>query len=267
MQIKEIQEKAQQTCMKNFGVKCILSTEKVREQAIEAHILKWGAPPGCVEEIREKMKLSNMKNLGVEYPLQSANIHNKIKSSNLETYGNEVFLASNAGKQLMTDLHGFPNAMQCPLFLEKAMKNAHRRKDYTLPSGKIVSIQGYEGYCIDYLLSDYNVEEDEIVTEMSLVPKVMYLLESDQSIHRYFMDIYLKDKDVGFEVKSAWTYHSEPEKNKAKWLKASKVCKNGFFVVVFDEKKNLISEEFFKDGEFVYFTLIRTTKPFKSLFF
>jgi hypothetical protein len=157
--------------------------------------------------------------------------------------------------------------MQCPLFLEKAMKNAHRRKDYTLPSGKIVSIQGYEGYCIDYLLSDYNVEEDEIVTEMSLVPKVMYLLESDQSIHRYFMDIYLKDKDVGFEVKSAWTYHSEPEKNKAKWLKASKVCKNGFFVVVFDEKKNLISEEFFKDGEFVYFTLIRTTKPFKSLFF
>lgn len=284
MKVKEIQEKAQATCLKNYGVKCILSTEEVLKKALDAHILKWGAPPGCVEEIREKMKTTNMQKLGVEYPLESKEIQKKVKANNLEKYGHEMFIQSKAGRTLMKNKYdseyyvtsdhyhnfmietfGFPYPTQCPELLSKARKTAYSHKPYTLPSGKVIEIQGYESFAIDYILEVYNVTEEEIETELEKVPCVMYDFPGNVKPSRYFMDIYLSKKGVGFEVKSAWTYYCDKEKNKLKWIEASKICKNGFYVLVFDAKANLISEEFLKDGELQSFSVFPNTKPFKSI--
>ncbi len=106
MKVEEIQKKSQDTCFKNFGVKCVLSTKEVRDKAIEAHVSRWGASPGNVLEIRDKMKATNLEKYGAEYPLASKEVQKTIKQNNFNKYGNEVFLRSDTGKKLMIDKYG-----------------------------------------------------------------------------------------------------------------------------------------------------------------
>lgn len=272
MKVESIQKKSQDTCFKNFGVKCILSTAEVRIKASEAFIKKWGNSFGLVSEIVEKMKATNRERYGVDYPLQSKEIQLIVKKNNLETYGNEVFLQSDAGKALMIELYGnemflqsetgkalmlelygAEYAMQVPEFFEEARKSSFKLKLYVLPSGREVKLQGYEWMCLSYLIYDLGVNEDHILVGAGEVPKVNYTLD-DGITHRYFMDAYITSEDRGIEVKSIWTYMKEQDKNKAKWIAASYVCKGGFDVYVFG-KCGLITMKRIKNGEIVMDTI------------
>lgn len=81
MQLKKTQDKARKTCLKNFGVECVLSTETIRKKAVEAHIEKWGAPPGCVKEIRNKSISTHMERYGCKYPMQNPTSLEKAQKS------------------------------------------------------------------------------------------------------------------------------------------------------------------------------------------
>ncbi len=223
MKVPEIQEKAQKTCMENHGVKCILSTEEVRKKAIEAHIAKWGAPPGFVKEIQEK---------GTQ--------------TTLDRYGNRCFLQSESGKALMAEKYGAPHALQVPIFFEKAMKSAFRMKEYVFPSGRVDYLQGYENMCVDYYIKN-GIAEDNIVLNAAKVPEVTYTFEGKKK--RYFMDMYIPSKDVAVEVKSEWTFSRDEEKNVSKWKAASLVCKGGCYVHIFEKKNEFIVTHIYMDGK------------------
>ena len=52
------------------------------------------------------------------------------------------------------------------------LENAYNRKEYTLPSGKQIYLQGYENFMLDYLLSDEKICEDDIITKRKDIPEI-----------------------------------------------------------------------------------------------
>ena len=106
--------------------------------------------------------------------------------------------------------YGVEYAMQDPIISEKAFTSAYLLKQYTLPSGNIINIQGYENYGLDILINKEKINEDDIITNRTLVPKLCYLY--DNSEHRHFVDIYIKSQKRCVEIKSIWTFQKNKEK-------------------------------------------------------
>ena len=130
--------------------------------------------------VKDKIKVTCLKNYGVEHPSQSKEIREKGKKTCLKKYGVE-------------------HAMQNSEVADKSSKSSYFIKDYKLPSGKIIQVQGYEPYALDELVKIYN--EDELITGSTNVPEIWY----DDEKHRHFVDIFIPTQNKCIEVKSTWT--------------------------------------------------------------
>jgi RNA recognition motif-containing protein len=100
----------------------------------------------------------------------------------------------------------------------------YKYKEYIMPSGKIVKVQGYENKALDILIQKYT--EDDIIVELKEINKIFkfrYLLNNKE--HRYFPDFYIKSTNTIIEVKCEWTYNIDKEKNE---LKKQCCLDNGF---------------------------------------
>ena len=104
-----------------------------------------------LDTVKEKTKETIIEKYGVENPSQSVEIQLKKEETCLKNYGVR-----------------FPQH-NIEIF-EKQQK--YRWKDYTMPSGNIIKIQGYENLALDILLGIYN--EDELVLERKQIPTVTY---------------------------------------------------------------------------------------------
>ena len=100
-------------------------------------------------------------------------------------------------------------ASQNAEIMEKISKHAYNLKDYKLPSGKIIKIQGYEHYALDELL-EQDITEDDIITGTSNVPEIWYTDNLEQC-HRYYVDIFIPSQNKMIEVKSNWTAEKKRE--------------------------------------------------------
>lgn len=133
-----------------------------------------------LNEIKEKSKETFRVKYGVENPSQSFEIQLKKENTCLENYGVK-----------------YP-AHSIEVF-EKQQK--YRWKNYTLPSGKIVQVQGYEPKALDILLKSY--DETELILERKLIPKITYGVNSE---HQYITDIFIPKENRFIEVKSEYTF-------------------------------------------------------------
>ena len=130
-----------------------------------------------------KFKVTCLEKYGVENSFQSQEVIDKIKKTCLKNYGVE-------------------HPQQNPEIAERTSKTSYSRKDYTFPSGKIISVQGYEPYALNELVKIFN--ENEIKTGTINVPEIWY--DSYEGIkHRHFVDIFIPSKNKCIEVKSTWT--------------------------------------------------------------
>lgn len=92
----------------------------------------------------------------------------------------------------------------------KPQKNRHKR--YTLPSGKVIILQGYEGMCLDYIFKHNILLETDIIYDP---PTIYYTLNNIR--HRYYPDFYIPKYNTILEVKSRYTLKIQGEdKQKAK---------------------------------------------------
>jgi hypothetical protein len=82
-------------------------------------------------------------------------------------------------------------------------------KDYSMPSGKIIKIQGYENKALDELLRN-NFGEDDIINGSKNVPTIWYN-DGTGKKHRHFVDIYLPSINKCIEVKSTWTFKKQKD--------------------------------------------------------
>lgn len=119
---------------------------------------------------------------------------------------------------------------------DKSSKASYTKKDYILPSGKIIQVQGYEPYAIKELLEIFN--EEDIITGTSNVPEIWY--DDNEGIkHRHFVDIFIPSENKCIEVKSIWT----AEKKKDIMLKKQKVARElgyNYEIWIYNSKKEKV---------------------------
>lgn len=128
---------------------------------------------------------------------------NKIIKTNLERYGTD-FLMHNSN------------------YAELNMKKRYCKKIFTFPSGKEISVQGYEPLALNELIN--NFDENEILTGCKNVPNIKY--DIDGKSHRHYVDIYLPTTNTCIEVKSTWTFEINKDKNLLKQLFAKNLGYN-----------------------------------------
>jgi hypothetical protein len=101
-------------------------------------------------------------------------------------------------------------------YAERVLSSGLRYKEYKMPSGKIVKLQGYENKVLSELLESY--QEDDIVIGVKNINKeigtITYTLNN--KICKYFPDFFIKSLNTVIEVKSQWTYDKQKEKNELK---------------------------------------------------
>jgi hypothetical protein len=163
-------------------------TEDQKRQISEKTKLFWKMNPESKSRMVESYKDTMTEKYGVDNFSKTPEFLEKFKKTSLERYGVE-----------------YPN--QHPDVYERSCKGRKYFKDYTLPSGKKIRIQGYEGYALDILLTTYH--EDDILTKKSDMPKVWYQFEN--KTRRYYPDIYIPLENLIIEVKSIYTYNLETE--------------------------------------------------------
>jgi hypothetical protein len=220
LQREEIKEKIRQTNLEKYGVEYGLQSKEVKEKTRKTNLIKYGFEYGFQnEEVKEKIKKTNLEKYGFENPLQREEIKEKLKQTNLEKYGVE-------------------HTMQNPEIMENSIKMSYYLKDYKLPSGTIIKVQGYEHYALDELFEKENINENNIVTGCKNVPAIWYN-DLKGKKHRHFVDIYLPLQNRCIEVKSTWTFQKQKE---IVFLKLNAAKDLGYFyeIWVFDNNGNKV---------------------------
>jgi len=232
----EVNKKQKETCLKKYGTEfssqslvCRLKVKKAwkekdileyNEKRRNNHQQKYGVDnPFQRKEVQKKYNKTMIKNHGVEWPMQSKEIYEKSKKSCKESTGFEYSAQS----------------LECR---EKQLKNTFRKKEYILPSGKIILLQGEEPNFLDYVFSNNLLKEDEI----NYKPKrIKYILEEKE--HYYFPDFFISKLNLVVEIKS-W-YILSIQKNTDLKIDATKVFGHHYIMILdkkYDEFTNLIKE-------------------------
>lgn len=195
---------------------------------------------------REGLESTNLKKYGVKYFMGTPEFREKCQGTYDKNWGGEHPTKNEEvqGRKRKTNLgkYGFINALQNPEIYQKHIKSCYKSKEYELPSGKIIRLQGYEPWAMDILLEKYN--EMDLITDKKEMSDILgsfkFIINSKESI--YFPDIYIKSKNTIIEVKSEYTYNFSLEENK---LKKDSVKSKGilfqFWIFTREKKLSIIT--------------------------
>jgi len=215
-------EKSKNTNLKKYGVLHPMQNDEIKERLKQSFLINYGTEnPQQNEQVRIKTKKTCLSKYGCEFPLQNSTILDKVKTTNLEKYGVENQFQREDVKEniklnnLQTygvssqlyDLHfkrrtmfikyGVFNPMQYKLFFNKALKTSAKRKEFLLPSGKMIFLQGYEPQVLKHLLKSEFTEND---FDFDNIPTISY------NNKKYHPDFFIKSENLIIEVKSWYTY-------------------------------------------------------------
>lgn len=213
-------DKMKETTLEKYGVENANQSELVREKIRKTNLETYGVEYGLQsEEVKEKRRVTNLEKYGFGNPLQREEIKEQIRETNMNKYGVEY-------------------SMQRPEIMEKQIQKSYYLKDYNLPSGKIIKIQGYEHFALDELTQKENINEKDIITGCKNVPTIWYN-DSNNIKHRHFVDIFIPSKNKCIEVKSLWTLKKQKE---VIFLKQRAAKELGYLyeIWVYDNKGNKV---------------------------
>ena len=105
-------------------------------------------------------------------------------------------------------------------------------KNYTLPSGKTVPLQGYEPHFLDYVFKYSNIVEEEF----QWLPKLQVPLSrtKQSSYGNYYPDFFLPKYNLVIEIKSTYTFKLNVYLNKRKIRKTKEA---GYKFLMIKDKK------------------------------
>ena len=230
LQSEIVKAKSKETCLKKYGVEYSLQSQIVREKSKKTMVENYGVEnPSQNEEIQNKKKdtiknkfgdegLANsiitnkrketcLKIYGVENQFQSEIIKEKIKNTMVKNYGVENPSQNEEiqNRKINTNIqnYGYKHPSQNSSYMNELSKNSYKFKDYILPSGEIIKIQGYENYALDELFNN-DILEENIITGCKNVPEIWYDDENGKK-HRHYVDIFISSQNRCIEIKSTWT--------------------------------------------------------------
>ena len=204
----EVSTKTRNTNMEKFGYPYAFNLPETYVKIRATHIANHKVPfPLQSKEIRAKCRKTTFDKFGAEYFIQTE----EFKRQMLEKYGEEYFVQTEEFKRQMLEKYGAEHAMQNPDLFRKMKASGYSSKNFTFPSGRVVTVQGYEPAAITFLLNFY----DEASIEVDVIPVVNYIFEEGK--HVYHPDIYIQSENLIIEVKSVYTLALDYEKNMAKF--------------------------------------------------
>jgi hypothetical protein len=205
------------------GAYCEDCTNKLRLVKFENTIVeKYGVKSIFqLQEIQDKIKNTNLEKRGVGHHSQCKEVQDKRKNTCLEKYGVE-------------------SVMQKPEIALKNLNACLKPKEYILPSGNKIKVQGYEPLALDIVVNKWKIREEDIITERTKVPEIWWK-DTLGKLHRYYTDLFIPSKNLLIEIKSTWTYKLEKDITQYKLLSAKEVGYNTL-LWVFDIKKKIVEE-------------------------
>jgi hypothetical protein len=240
-QLKNIQLNAQNTCINRYGVKNAIQLEKFKNKRELTSFKRYGVKNAIqLEKFKNKRELTSFKRYGVKNAIQLEKFKNKRIKNCLEKYRVEhpFQLESVKNKTIQTCLkrYGVEHIAQAKFAI-----NCFKFKKYTYPCGLVVSVQGYEHFALNDLITEGYTSSD-IVTCRSKVPDIWYS-DNNGKKHRYFVDIYLPNLNKMIEVKSDYTFNKHLENV---LLKANECVNQGYLyeIWIYDYKGNKIIKTF-----------------------
>ena len=231
--------KFKETNLEIYGFDNPRKNESIKEKCKTTCLEKYGVNHPLKNKIvQEKLKKTNLEKFGFQYASQNLDIKEKVKNTCLKKFGSEnVFLNKEIMKKCKDTLfekYGVRHPLQNPEISEKMFKSCHLLKDYTLPSKKVIQMQGYENFGMDELLFIEKIDENDIIISRKKVPEIWYK-DKDGKQHRYFVDFYIPHQKRCIEIKSSYTLKKDNVFEKQQAMKdAGYQCE----IWVFDEKGN-----------------------------
>lgn len=243
LQNEEVKEKRRLSNLEKYGFGHNLQREEIKEKVRATNLEKYGVEYGSqCKEVKDKCKKTNLERYGADYGFQNENVKEKIRATNLEKYGVEHNLQReeirDQIKATNLEKYGVEHSIQNPEIMEKQIKNSYYLKEYKLPSGGIIKIQGYEHYALDELFHQEKIDENDIITGCKNVPTIWYT-DVNEKRRRHFVDIFIPLQNKCIEVKSTWTFTTQKETIFLK-QRAAKELGYLYEIWVFDGKGNKV---------------------------
>jgi hypothetical protein len=176
-------------------------------------------------EVNEKRKKTLLQKYGVEHIFQSTLVKERIRATYNEKYGVNHYSQHSSHRE---------SVRSTPKF---------KTKTYTLPSKRVIVVQGYENWALDEILQMYE-EKDVCFTASEIekeIGKIFYYAES--KLHRYFPDLYIKSVNRIVEVKSTWTLKQNTSINRKKRAACLATGKSFEYMIYDGSGKRIVCEK------------------------
>lgn len=180
--------------------------------------------PEKKQQRKDKCKETCLDRFGVEFSGQSDQQKEKSKKTKFERYGDEYYNNStmisvtnlakpreekdeiNEKRRLTNlDMHGVENCCLIPGNSSKSNTGNAKIKDYTLPSGQVIGVRGYEPNALDTLLESYQESDILLHDDYSEYQIQVFSYTSDKGrIAKYYPDMYIPSENRIIEIKSQW---------------------------------------------------------------
>lgn len=179
------------------------------------------------EDIKKQQQKTNktcLERYGVSWPAQTTQQKTNSKKTKLEKYGNEFYANSkqtSASWQAKTaedislivdkrratclERFGVENALLKPIAKINSAKSNSLGREYTMPSGRVIRVRGYEDVVITKLLEQYSEAQLAVDDRLQkyLLPVFEYK-DKSRNYLKYYPDIYIPLENKIIEVKSRW---------------------------------------------------------------
>jgi len=192
------------SCLSKYGFSSYSKTKKfkdgLRKVFLEKYEVDWYSKS---KEFRNKYRETCISRYGVYHPMLNQSFKKATSNTIRAKYDVDWYVQSNDFKLKSFDKKG-------KLYDGPA---GFKYKEYILPSGMVVKVQGYENFALDILFksyseSDVSISYYDIKDEIGILNYVM-----DDKDRIYLPDIYIKSENKIIEVKSEYIYNIEIEKN------------------------------------------------------
>ncbi len=232
----EVKAKVRATNMEKRGVEHAMQDPAVQAKSRATNMEKRGVEYTAQDPaVRAKLRATNMEKRGVDHAMKDPTVQAKARATNMERRGVEYPMQDPnviaKGRQTCMSRYGVPSPMQVPEIADRQEKGGYCYKRYTLPDGREIKVQGFEGDVLDYLFSiGHNCSD--FIFGRSNVPKIWYT--HTKKLSRYYTD-FATAPNVMYEVKSTHTMKNHWCKNIAKFM-ASVYLGYELHVIVWERK-------------------------------